>query len=140
MTPDHWHQVSELYHAVLEAEPSRRSALLDSADPEVRSEVEGLLSSTGSESSPLERDVLSHAGALLADETQTLTQSGKIANLGQYEIQTLLGRGGMGEVYLAHDRKLGRDVAIKTLPKEFSEDPDRLSRFRREARVLASLN
>ena len=140
MTPDHWQQVSELYHAVSEAEPSRRGALLESADPVVRNEVEGLLSSTGSESSPLERDVLSHAGALLADEAEIQTEPGESANLGQYELQRLLGRGGMGEVYLAHDRKLGRDVAIKTLPKEFSEDPERLSRFRREARVLASLN
>ncbi|MGH9785988.1 MAG: serine/threonine-protein kinase [Terriglobia bacterium] len=118
----------------------RRNALLESADPDVRSEVEGLLSSTGSESSPLDRDVLSHAGALLADETESRIQAGERANLGQYEIQALLGRGGMGEVYLAHDQKLGRDVAIKTVPMEFSEDPDRLSRFRREARVLASLN
>jgi eukaryotic-like serine/threonine-protein kinase len=140
MTPDRWQQVSELYHAVLEAEPSRRNALLESADPEVRGEVEGLLSSAGSESSPLERDVLSHAGALLAYETESPAQPGERVHLGQYELQTLLGRGGMGEVYLARDRKLGRDVAIKTLPKEFGDDPERLSRFHREARVLASVN
>src|SRR4030095_7159047 len=136
MTPDRWQQVSVLYHAVLEAEPSRRSALLQSADPDVRSEVEGLLSSSGSESSPLERDVLSHAGALLADETETQTELGEGASLGPYQIQSLLGRGGMGEVYRAHDQKLGRDVAIKIQTKEFGEDPERLSRFRREARVL----
>lgn len=57
-----------------------------------------------------------------------------------YEIVDKLGAGGMGEVYRARDSKLGRDVAIKTLPAAFAADPERLSRFRREARVLASLN
>ena len=52
----------------------------------------------------------------------------------------LIGVGGMGEVYRAHDTKLGRDVAIKILPSHFTSDPDRLARFEREARVLASLN
>src|SRR5215831_565796 len=60
--------------------------------------------------------------------------------LGSYEITLLLGIGGMGEVYRARDIKLKRDVAIKTLPEEFSRDEDRVSRFQREAEVLASLN
>jgi serine/threonine-protein kinase len=60
--------------------------------------------------------------------------------MGSYEITALLGKGGMGEVYRARDRKLKRDVAIKTLPEEFSRDPDRVARFQREAEVLASLN
>src|SRR4030095_15346553 len=59
---------------------------------------------------------------------------------GTYEVVSLLGRGGMGEVFLAHDPRLGRDVAIKTLPAEFASDPDRLERFQREARTLAALN
>jgi len=57
-----------------------------------------------------------------------------------YEIVSLLGAGGMGEVYRARDRKLGRDVAIKILPALFAQNPDRLSRFEREARILAALN
>src|SRR5262245_43203282 len=60
--------------------------------------------------------------------------------LGSLEITGLLGRGGMGEVYRARDLKLKREVAIKILPEEFSRDADRVSRFQREAEVLASLN
>src|SRR5437016_5384042 len=60
--------------------------------------------------------------------------------LGPYEIVSLLGAGGMGEVYRARDAKLGRDVAIKVLPASVAADPERLARFEREARLLASLN
>ena len=60
--------------------------------------------------------------------------------VGPYEIVSPLGRGGMGEVYRARDRRLGRDVAVKVLPAHFLNDPDRLARFEREARVLAALN
>src|SRR5437867_5261633 len=61
-------------------------------------------------------------------------------NLGSFQISALLGRGGMGEVYRARDARLKRDVAIKILPDVFSRDADRLSRFQREAEVVASLN
>src|SRR5579872_1759912 len=61
-------------------------------------------------------------------------------HLGPYDIAALLGAGGMGEVYRARDTKLGRDVAIKILPAGVSADPERLARFERETRVLASLN
>ena len=60
--------------------------------------------------------------------------------LGPYEVLAPLGAGGMGEVYRAHDTRLGREVAVKVLPREFVYDPDRLARFRREAQMLASLN
>src|SRR6202140_1552009 len=60
--------------------------------------------------------------------------------LGAYEVLAQIGAGGMGEVYKARDTKLGRDVAIKALPEAFAHDPDRLSRFQREAKLLASLN
>ena len=60
--------------------------------------------------------------------------------LGQFECTTLLGKGGMGEVYQAKDQKLGRDVAIKVLPEEFAKDAERVARFQREAKLLASLN
>ena len=60
--------------------------------------------------------------------------------LGSYEVVAQIGAGGMGEVYQAHDTKLARDVAIKVLPANFVNDPERLSRFQREARMLAALN
>src|ERR1700686_3011446 len=60
--------------------------------------------------------------------------------LGPHEVVAQIGAGGMGEVYQAHDTKLGRDVAIKVLPANFVNDPERLSRFQREARMLAALN
>jgi TolB-like protein len=60
--------------------------------------------------------------------------------LGSYEVLSQIGAGGMGEVYQAHDTKLGRDVAIKVLPEVFAHDPERLSRFQREAKMLAALN
>src|ERR1700739_1339077 len=60
--------------------------------------------------------------------------------LGSYEVVAQIGAGGMGEVYQAHDTKLGRDVGIKVLPANFVDDPERLSRFQREARMLAALN
>ena len=65
----------------------------------------------------------------------------KVGNrIGPYEILSLIGKGGMGEVYRARDTKLDRDVAIKVLPEAFAHDPERLARFEREAKVLASLN
>ncbi len=60
--------------------------------------------------------------------------------IGPYEVTGLIGQGGMGEVYQARDTKLDRDVALKVLPEAFTADPDRLARFEREAKVLASLN
>ena len=60
--------------------------------------------------------------------------------IGSYEVAGLLGAGGMGEVYRARDTKLDRDVALKVLPPAFTEDADRLARFEREAKLLASLN
>ncbi len=60
--------------------------------------------------------------------------------LGPYSVTAKIGEGGMGEVWQAHDTKLDRDVALKVLPEAFTSDPDRLARFEREAKVLASLN
>ena len=60
--------------------------------------------------------------------------------IGAYEVTSLLGAGGMGEVYRARDTRLGRDVAIKVLPADFADDPERVERFAQEARAAAALN
>src|SRR6476660_806163 len=64
----------------------------------------------------------------------------RLEQIGPYRIVSRLGSGGMGEVYRAHDPRLGRDVAIKVLREDVASDPERIARFRREARVAASLN
>ena len=133
-----WRKVEDLFHAALERAPQERKAFLDDAcsgDAALRRQVELLLAKEKQAGSFLERPAL-------ADSTVTMTSARSLLGrqVGPYRIASPLGAGGMGEVYRAHDSKLGRDVALKTLPAEFVRDPDRLARFRREARTLASLN
>jgi serine/threonine protein kinase/tetratricopeptide (TPR) repeat protein len=134
MTPDRWRLVDTLYHSARECEPSERAALLAQADPEIRREVESLLEEDVARITMLDQP----AWKLRAQFTTAAVAPG--LQLGQYRIEAPLGEGGMGEVYRATDTKLGREVAIKVLPREFVNDPDRLARFRREAQLLASLN
>jgi hypothetical protein len=82
--------------------------------------------------------IFSTTNSLLTLETTLALPLG--SHLGPYQIESLLGAGGMGEVYRAHDTRLGRDVAIKVLPENFAADAERLARFQREAQALASLN
>ncbi|MDE3136214.1 MAG: protein kinase, partial [Acidobacteriota bacterium] len=131
MTPERFEQIEELYHTVREKTAEERAALLAQVDPELRREVESLLSErTGGEF--LDRPALQNAPLLLEDPTLTGTALG--ASLGPYRIESKLGAGGMGEVYRAVDTRLGRAVAIKTAREQFS------ARFEREARAIASLN
>jgi eukaryotic-like serine/threonine-protein kinase len=137
---DHWQKIEQLYHAALEREESQRAAYLRevcTGDDALRREVESLLAQQIAAESFLEAPALEVAARAVAKESR---QSLNGQQLGCYKIVSLLGAGGMGEVYQAHDTKLGRDVAIKVLPSAFVHDAERLSRFQREARMLASLN
>ena len=140
MTPERWRQIEKLYHSTLEREESQRAAFLKEAcggDDELRREVESLLAHGTRAGNLLETPVMEVA-AKMFDEGPGKSLMGR--RLGNYEIRSLLGVGGMGEVYRAHDSKLGREVALKVLPPAFTHDPERLARFKREARMLASLN
>ena len=136
MTPERWSEVERLYHAAAAREVAERSTFLTDAcgeDDALRHEVESLLA------------LDSRAEAFLSTPAFPSVKLGAGPSavgqhLGQYTVHALLGAGGMGDVYRAHDNALGRDVAIKVLPPAFTSDPDRLARFDREARVLASLN
>jgi serine/threonine-protein kinase len=131
MTPERWQQVKSVFHRVRELAPEERSSFLDQACPadySLRREVESLLSS----------DEEARSVILESEMTRATLVGG--TKLGDYEVQSLVGSGGMGVVYRARDLRLGRDVAIKVLPLFFASDRNRLRRFEQEARAAAALN
>ena len=137
MSKSNWRRVEELFHQALEFSPAARGPFLDNAcgsNAELRRQVELLLSKDREAETFLENPAFETHQAMNAAAPVVGGQ------FGRYRILALLGAGGMGEVYRAHDSQLGRDIAIKTLPVEFARDPARLTRFRREARALAALN
>jgi len=132
MTPERWQKIKEILDGALQKAPEDRSAFLGQAchsDASLRNEVESLL---GSSHGALDNFLKS-----AAPESEWLAKG---TCLGAYEIVHLLGMGGMGEVYRAHDARLGRDVAVKVVHRTSISDPDRLRRFEQEARAAASLN
>jgi Tol biopolymer transport system component len=129
-----WRRVEQLFHDARERPPDQRRAFLAEAcagDAALQHDVESLLAQED--------------GSLFRDGVQTLARgmtggSREGTRLGPYVLGPLIGEGGMGEVYRARDARLDRDVAIKLVPADLANDPDRLRRSQREARVLASLN
>jgi serine/threonine protein kinase len=140
MTPDQQQQVERVCLALLDAPVADRPQMLDELcqdDPTVRREVEALLAGQDAAGVLLRTPVPGAARAVL----QAAALSSLVGRtLGPYQIEAPLGAGGMGQVYRAHDGKLGREVALKVLPPDVAADPDRLSRFEREARLLAGLS
>jgi serine/threonine protein kinase len=140
-----WKQVDAELEQALEQPPEEREALVLAAsgdNPALRDEVLSLLKAQAQASQFMERSAMNVAAHALAQDSRITTIVSTLVgqDLETYHIEKLLGAGGMGEVYLARDQKLGRMVALKVLPLHFVVDADRLSRFQREARALSSLN
>src|SRR5262245_11717017 len=145
MKPERWKQIERLYHAALERESDKRAAFLAEAcpgDSDLRREVEELLRYDGEAESFIQGNALAFEARRLEPEelSQTAPQLLPGQRIGAYKILALLGHGGMGVVYRAHDERLRRDVAIKVLPASFAHDPDRLRRFEQEAHATSALN
>jgi serine/threonine protein kinase/Tol biopolymer transport system component len=137
---ERWQRIEQLYHAALEREESQRASFLKetcAGDDALRQEVESLLAQGEGAEGFLEAPALEVAAKMLGEDPDRSLLGRR---MGSYQILSLLGSGGMGGVFEARDSKLGRNVAIKVLPAAFAHDPERLSRFEREAKILASLN
>jgi serine/threonine protein kinase len=139
MTPERWQQVKEIFQSALQHEPGQRSVFLSNAcggDESLRQEVESLITSHEKDGSFIDSPAYEAAAAML--ETEQQLKAGQM--IGHYEILSTLGKGGMGEVYLARDTRLDRNVALKFLPPDLIKDDERVRRFAQEARAASSLN
>jgi len=138
MTPERYEQIGRLYQAALDGEPAERAALLAEAcgsDETLRREVESLIAAH------------EQAGAFIEQPPDDVAAGWQAAAIAQpelgfahFRLHSLLGKGGMGEVWLADDTQLPRKVAVKLLPAEFTADADRMRRFAQEARAASALN
>src|SRR5213076_863095 len=140
MKAERWKQVNDLFQSAVERAPAERAAFLDEAcrgDESLRREVRSLLTSHERSENFIELPAFEVAPELVTSE-RTNTLVGKL--IGHYRIESLVGVGGMGEVYLARDERLGRKAALKLLPDSLTTDETQLSRFKNEARTASSLN
>ena len=140
MTPERWQQLKQIFQSALERNPAERSAFLNQAcadDPALRSQVESLIASHDQAGDSIEA-IAAEAATEMLDDDQAVSIVGK--QMGHYQVVSLLGRGGMGEVFLAHDTSLGRKVALKLLRSDFTRNEERLRRFQQEARAASALN
>src|SRR5262245_41509058 len=138
MTPERWKQVDQLLQEALARDSAERAAFLAEAcgaDDELRHEVESLLGFHDRAENFIETPPSDVAADWLAEEESRAGQT-----IGHYQLMRRIGRGGMGEVYLARDTRLGRPAALKLLRTSLTRDATRVRRFRQEARAASSLN
>ena len=148
MTPERWQTIEELFHAALQRGPDDHRSFLEEAcagDDELRHEVSELLASLEEAGDFIEQAPLVGAiSSVIQDSAERAQQAAAPSligrRIGRYEIQSLIGAGGMGEVYLTHDVMLERRIALKILPAQFTEDHAQVQRFEREARAVSALN
>src|SRR5262245_59604200 len=122
MTPECWHRVDEIFQAAIELKAEERTAFIESAcasDEELRLKVESLITADEQGSSFIDEPAFQTAAGLLATLEPELKEG---QSIGHYEIIGLIGRGGMGEVYLAKDKLLGRRLALKLLPADYTRN------------------
>ena len=140
MNAEQYEKVGQLFHAALELPPEGRSGFLRTAcasDEELRQQVESLLAAHEQAGDFAATPAMNVAARWLARQEDAPAITGRI---GAYEVLSLIGRGGMGEVYLAHDTRLGRKVAVKLLRPGLTSNRDAVRRFEQEARAVSSLN
>src|SRR2546422_6866920 len=140
MKPERWKQVDELLEAALECPATERASFLDracSGDEELRRELESLLISDEQTGAFIESPPARVAADLF---TENQPKPGTGERIAHYEILGEIGSGGMGEVYLARDTRLGRKVALKLLPHSFTADAQLRARFFREAQLASALD
>src|SRR5437762_9257979 len=140
MTPERWRQINDLFQSVAERAPEERAAFVEQAchaDEGLRRHVESLIACDERAENFIESPVFEVAPELLTNERAS-AMVGEL--IGRYRIESRIGVGGMGEVYLARDEQLGRKVALKFLPERLTVDKTQLSRFKSEARTASALN
>jgi eukaryotic-like serine/threonine-protein kinase len=140
MTPTRLQTIKEIFHAALDCEPDQLNAFLDETcggDEALHANVEALLASHRQAGNFIETPLASLAASIVKNGRADVLMGQMI---GHYKISKRIGRGGMGEVYLASDISAGRKAALKLLPAQFTGDAERMKRFQQEARAVAGLN
>jgi len=140
MEPELWRRITDLFDEAMTRGPKERIAFLEEAcegDRDLRQQVERLVKSHEKSGNFLESSAFAVAPELLTDD-RAGASVGEL--IGHYRIESLIGIGGMGEVYLARDERLGRKAALKLLPDSLTTDETQLSRFKNEARSASALN